>query len=79
MGIKWGKGLHRRVILTKFQDLCMPFWLQRATLGSKSSHQGPKVFMILHFMVKGHPTMPGVQISSFGYRLFENGDKAPRG
>ena len=30
-------------------------------------------------MGKGHPTFPGLQISRLGYRLLENGDKAPRG
>ena len=38
-----------------------------------------KVFRILYFMGKGHPTIPGMQVSRFGYRLLENGDKAPRG
>ena len=47
--------------------------LEEATWAQKN----PKVFRVLHFMGKGHPTIPGVQVSRFGYRLHRNGDMAP--
>ena len=52
--------------------------LEEATW-AKISNKGPKIFRILHFLGKGHPTIPGVQISRFEHRLHKNGDKALKG
>ena len=53
--------------------------LEEATWAQKShkSHKSPEIFDTLYFMGKGHPTLPGVQISRFGHRPLEHGDKAP--